>query len=182
MEKFIRLKKIWLFVFIAWIICGLYAITFFFSQEGKDILEKAGPFLIPYLIMIFLFISLILLSLSNIFEYFKGRSGNILSGIVFIGVAVHHACTGEVAYYWGFPIKNETFALLFIIGVCFLLFGIFGPVKENIYNINNLICKDCKKTFKKKLYANHKCPKCSGVLISVKSFFDEDNSFVSEKS
>ena len=179
MEKFIRLKKIWLFVFIAWIICGLYAITFFFSQEGKDILEKAGPFLIPYLIMIFLFISLILLSLSNVFEYFKGRIGNILSGIFFIGVAVHHVCSGDVAYYWGVSIKNETFALLFLIGVCFLIFGIFRPVKEESRYL--LICKDCKKSFKKKEHANHKCPKCDGLLISVKSFFDEDNSFVRDK-
>ncbi len=179
MTENIKVKKIWIYIFYIWIGFGIFSFYYYKTHDLTDIIDKSTPFFVPYFAVAYLIFCGLFLKISRIFEFLKGRIGNIFFGIFFIIISLDELHSDEIYYgRLGVAVPKIAFIVLLFIGVCFLLFGAFKQVKEK--NLNVFICVKCKKTFDNEFTDNQKCPKCNGTVVRLKSFFKQGHSFVND--
>ncbi len=180
MTENVKVKKIWIYILYIWIGLGVFTIFYFKTHDMTEIYGKDFPFLVPFIIFNYLLFCCIFLKQSKIFEFLKGRIGNLFFGIITIIFSLHQLHSDEAVKHWGTPIPQFAFVISLFIGVCFLLFGTFYKVKDKSSFI--LICMECKATFNSEANSHKTCPKCNGTVVSYKSFIEQGNSFVNDKS
>ncbi|BBO85777.1 hypothetical protein DSCO28_63430 [Desulfosarcina ovata subsp. sediminis] len=119
MPQNIEIKKIWLYCLYLWLVITVPFIGFLLTPLADEIIDKTGPYFLPFIVFVSILLSWLFLDWSNFFKIFGDLLNMlffVLLGLLLVVLGIHSYLNDD-GYFKGVKLAPEQNLLFSIAGI-----------------------------------------------------------------